>query len=155
MISNIILREFDEIVGIWCEKKNIVYTRYCDDLTFSGILEKKELILLIEQELEKLGFRLNKKKTKLLTRKHRQMITGIVVNDHLQAPRTYRKELRKQIYYCKKFGLKKQLEYHNLDMDIEAYINSLIGKILFVLQINPDDLEFNNYLKWMNQQSKY
>lgn len=81
MISNIILKEFDEVVGEWCEKRNIVYTRYCDDLTFSGTFEKHEVILFIKQQLNELWFQLNKKKTRLLTSKNRQIITGIVVNE--------------------------------------------------------------------------
>ena len=35
-IVNILLRDFDLRVGGWCRKRDIVYTRYCDDLTFSG-----------------------------------------------------------------------------------------------------------------------
>ena len=35
-ITNIILYGFDEQIGHWCRDKNISYTRYCDDMTFSG-----------------------------------------------------------------------------------------------------------------------
>ncbi len=149
-ISNIILKEFDEIIGAWCHQKQITYTRYCDDLTFSGNIEKKEIIDFVQTELQKMGFQLNHKKTKLLTKKHRQIITGIVVNEHLRAPRNYRKEIRKQMYYCQKFGIENHLKYHHLDIDIENYKKSLKGKILFVLQINPNDQEFKNYLKWIS-----
>lgn len=151
MISNIILREFDEIVGDWCKKRNIVYTRYCDDLTFSGAFEKHEIILFIKQQLNELGFQLNKQKTRLLTSKNRQIITGIVVNEHLQVPRKYRKELRKIIYYCQKFGIKKHLEYKQIEIEIKDYIQSLKGKILFVLQANPNDAEFQEYLNWISE----
>ncbi len=149
-ISNIILKEFDETVGKWCQKRQINYTRYCDDLTFSGQLKKQEIIDFIKLELSKMGFQLNSKKTKLLTKKNRQIITGIVVNNQLNAPRKYRKEIRKQIYYCKKFGIENHLKYHHLDIDVENYKNTLKGKIVFVLQINPNDQEFKNYLKWIS-----
>ena len=37
-ISNLILRDFDRTVGSWCAQRDIAYTRYCDDLTFSAVL---------------------------------------------------------------------------------------------------------------------
>ena len=30
------LRPFDERLGAWCRARGVVYTRYCDDLAFSG-----------------------------------------------------------------------------------------------------------------------
>lgn len=150
MISNIILKEFDEIVGTWCKERNIVYTRYSDDLTFSGTFEKQEIIMLVKQQLNQFGFRLNTKKTRLLTSQNRQIVTGIVVNEHLQVPRKYRKELRKTIYYCQKFGVKKHLENKQIEIEEKEYIQSLKGKILFVLQVNPNDKEFKQYLKWIS-----
>lgn len=37
-LSNLALKSFDEYIGDFCEKQNISYTRYSDDLTFSGFL---------------------------------------------------------------------------------------------------------------------
>lgn len=35
-IANLVLRPFDERLGAWCRARGVVYTRYCDDLAFSG-----------------------------------------------------------------------------------------------------------------------
>ena len=35
-IANLVLRPFDEKLGAWCRARGVVYTRYCDDLAFSG-----------------------------------------------------------------------------------------------------------------------
>ena len=35
-ISNIVLRSFDEKIGLFCKNNDIEYTRYSDDMTFSG-----------------------------------------------------------------------------------------------------------------------
>ena len=43
-ITNIILYEFDEQLGQWCREHGIAYTRYCDDMTFSGDFEPSEAI---------------------------------------------------------------------------------------------------------------
>ena len=35
-IVNILLRDFDEGLGAWCRERGVTYSRYCDDLVFSG-----------------------------------------------------------------------------------------------------------------------
>ena len=60
-ISNIVMRSFDENTGKWHLNKNISYTRYSDDLTFSGDFNCYEVIYFVENLLKKEGFLLNKK----------------------------------------------------------------------------------------------
>lgn len=152
MISNIILKEFDEEIGQFCIENNITYSRYCDDMTFSGIFDKDKVIHFVKKTLENYGFKLNKKKTKLLTKGSRQSVTGIIVNEHLNTSRKYRKDIRKQIYYCKKFGVEDHIQNSRLDIEKEKYLQSLKGKILFVLHVDKENVEFKNYLNWINKQ---
>ena len=35
-LSNIVMRRFDDQIGRWCNQRQITYTRYCDDMTFSS-----------------------------------------------------------------------------------------------------------------------
>ena len=35
-IANLVMKHFDEHIGAWCAERNITYSRYCDDMTFSG-----------------------------------------------------------------------------------------------------------------------
>lgn len=154
MISNIILREFDETVGSWCKEKNITYTRYSDDMTFSGEFSKEKIIKFVESELSKLGFQLNKKKIKFLTNKNRKIVTGIVVNEKLNVVRNYRKEIRKQMYYIKKYGVIRHLDRLQLDMEVNEYMESLKGKIRFILHVRPQDREFKEYLSWIEKTSE-
>ena len=79
-----------------------------------------------------------------------QNVTGIVVNEKVQVSAKYRKEIRQEIYYIRKFGLESHLKKRNIDIEKEKYINILYGKILYVLQINNKDNEFNEYKKFMN-----
>ena len=50
-ITNIILYGFDELVGQWCRERGISYTRYCDDMTFSGDFDPAEVIRFVRLEL--------------------------------------------------------------------------------------------------------
>ena len=55
-ITNILMYEFDELVGQWCRDRAISYTRYCDDMTFSGDFDPSEVIRFVKLELKKIGF---------------------------------------------------------------------------------------------------
>ena len=141
-ISNLVMKEFDEVLGLWCEENNISYTRYSDDMTFSGEFNPREVIVKVRKMLYKLGLELNNKKIHIIHKSSNQNVTGIVVNEKVQVSAKYRKEIRQEIYYIRKFGLESHLKKRNIDIEKE--------KILYVLQINNKDNEFNKYKKFMN-----
>lgn len=153
-ISNLILKEFDETIGLWCYKKDITYTRYSDDMTFSGDFNIKEVITNIKKELLKYHLTLNKKKIAVIKNNNRQMVTGIVVNQRCQVSKKYRDKIRQEIYYIKKYGINNHLEKQNLDVPVNKYLNKLYGKILYVLQINNNDKEFIGYKKYIDKLNK-
>ena len=144
-ITNIIMREFDETVGEFCESRSITYTRYCDDMTFSGEFDVTELIAFVKAELFKNGFLLNKEKTTFTTKGKRQTVTGIVVNDKLSTPTNYRKAIRQQMHYINKFGIESHLAKIETTESKSKYLEKLLGRVNFVLQIEPNSKEFSNY----------
>lgn len=146
-ISNLVMKDFDDELGNWCDKNDISYTRYSDDMTFSGNFNPNLVIKKVKEMLSKLGFELNKKKIHIIKQNQQQKITGIVVNEKLQVERKYRKEIRKEIYYIKKYGLDSHLNRINF-YDKEKYLNKLYGRILFVIQVNNNQ-EFLNYKKYV------
>ena len=109
-ISNLVMKEFDEELGAWCELNDISYTRYSDDMTFSGSFHPSILITKVRNLLYKLGLELNDEKIHIVHRSSSQNVTGIVVNDKIQVNIKYRNKIRQEIYYIKKFGLKSHLE---------------------------------------------
>ena len=90
-ISNLVMKPFDDYMRDWCRKRQISYTRYCDDMTFSGSFDTHETIHKVSSFLLRLGFELNGKKTFICTRSRRQEVTGLIVNDHVQTSREYRR----------------------------------------------------------------
>jgi len=150
-ISNIVMLDFDITIGKYCQEKGITYTRYCDDMTFSGNFSKKDIINLVDKELKKLGLSLNKEKIKIITRKSRQIVTGIVVNEKIQVNIDYRKNIRKEIYYIKKYGLTSHMKHQNIIEKQEKYLNRLLGKINFVLNIDNNNKEFIQYRQYISK----
>lgn len=143
-ITNIIMYDFDEKVGKYCEENNISYTRYCDDMTFSGDFDENEIISFVKTELRGLGLFLKSRKTALVPSTKRQTVTGIVVNEKIGLTKDYKNKIRQEIYYIKKYGVEGHLSKIGAQ-DKEYYLNSLKGRVAFVLQTIPNDKEFLKY----------
>lgn len=148
-ITNIIMYDFDETVGTFCNEKNIAYTRYCDDMTFSGCFDERGIISFVKGELRKLGLFLKNRKTAVISASKRQVVTGIVVNEKMNVTKDYKKTIRQEIYYIKKFGLDEHLKRLGIS-DKQQYVLSLNGRIAFVLQTIPNNCEFIEYKNFLD-----
>ena len=148
-ISNLVMKEFDEELGNWCDLMNISYTRYSDDMTFSGAFNPSELITKVRKMLYKLGLELNNDKIHIVYKSSSQNVTGIVVNEKMQVNVKYRNKIRQEIYYIKKFGLSSHLKKCDINIDSKRYLNILYGRVLYVLQINENDKEFIKYKQFI------
>ncbi|MFV5685264.1 reverse transcriptase domain-containing protein [Flavobacterium sp. GB2R13] len=142
-LSNLIFKKADAVISDYCKQHKIRYTRYADDLSFSGDFDENKLLHKVTETVGKLNLRINKNKTKLMTPNTRQTVTGIVVNEKPQVVFHKRNELRQAMYYITKFGFEEHREYKEIDQ--KNYLEHLLGKINFVLQINPKDAEFIGY----------
>ena len=78
------------------------YTRYADDITFSGerrLLRKAgRIVAQVEDIAADEGFRLNDSKTRVRTRAQRQLVTGLVVNDRPNVARADYDRLRSVLH---------------------------------------------------------
>lgn len=151
-IANLVLRDFDDYIGRWCAEQEIAYTRYGDDMTFSGDFDARRVRNKVKGFLAELGFELNHDKTRLMSQGQRQIVTGIVVNGpYPQAPATLRRELRQTLYYYEKFGWSPA----HSEMTERHWLQTMQGKIEFILQIHPNDSEFlharNNVRRWLKR----
>ena len=130
-ISNLVMLPFDRYMENWCRSREITYTRYCDDLAFSGSFNPSTVIHKASSFLLRMGFQVNPEKTRISTQGQRQSVTGIVVNKKAQLPKEYRRRLRQEIYYIEKFGLAEHLKKIHSSSDPEKYLESLKGKYLY------------------------
>ena len=75
--------------------RGLTYTRYADDLCFSGSLGSPDsLVELVTGIVREEGFRLNENKSKLRRSHQRQQVTGIVVNEGTNLARTEYERLK-------------------------------------------------------------
>lgn len=153
-ITNILMYAFDETVGRWCRERGIDYTRYCDDMTFSGDFDPAEVIRFVRLKLKKMGFLLNEQKTRIQRSGQQQSVTGIVVNEKMSIPADYRRKLRQELYYCRKFGIQEHLQKIGLEIPEDIYRMQLMGKINYVLQLSPEDRDMLDARRWLQQLNK-
>lgn len=159
-ISNLVMKPFDEYMEGWCLERNITYSRYCDDMTFSGDFDVKPVRGKVSGFLREMGFELNSKKTRILTRGVRQSVTGLVVNEKVQVSGEYRRELRKDIYYCRKFGAEEHLKHKGIEKrywfseggaDVRRYLQVLLGRVRYVRLTRPEDLWLREAETWLKE----
>lgn len=129
-ICNAIVQRLDHRLEGLAEKFRCVYTRYADDLTFSGNLDRGELaglMILARTIVQEEGFRVNEKKTRTQGRGGRQSVTGVVVNEVLGLSRQERRELRAAIHHL--------VTGRSQDANLRAWVE---GRLAYVAMLNPD-----------------
>jgi len=94
VIGNIVLMAADASIAAAAALHGITYTRYADDLTFSGGNDTKRIIPFVKRVLQKCGYELDAKKTQLYRRGRQQLVTNLVVNDKANLRRSDRRRLR-------------------------------------------------------------
>jgi RNA-directed DNA polymerase len=134
-LSNLVFRELDEEIASFCIKQGIRYTRYADDLAFSGDFNPKDLVLFLSSVFSNKPFMINEKKTRIMRPHQRQIVTGIVVNNKTQAPVHFRRKVRQELYFVEKFGLIEHARAQGKS-PFSCY-EQLKGKIQFIQQVNP------------------
>lgn len=112
------------------KKYKLNYTRYADDMTFStndkNFLELyNQFIIDITTEVNKSGFKINDRKTRLQYKDSRQEVTGLIVNKNLSVPNEYYKTTRAMAHSLYKNG------YYLLDGQ-EGTMNQLDGRLMFI-----------------------
>ena len=152
-IVNILLRDLDERLGAWCRERGVTYSRYCDDLVFSGqtldgVREKAE------EELRTLGFFLHEGKTCLRRDGGRQMVTGLVVNHGLHVPAEDRRAVRQAVYYCRRFGVEDHLRRTGREETPQAYLDHLLGWTGYILMADPSDAAAERDRQWLLEERR-
>ncbi|MDG2227809.1 MAG: reverse transcriptase family protein, partial [Flavobacteriales bacterium] len=104
VMSNIVCWWLDEQLNNLAKENDLVYSRYVDDLTFSGgDIEKYKFSENVKKILEKFELNLNEKKTRLHAQSSRQMVTGITVNEKPNINRKYIRKVRSELYQLNTF----------------------------------------------------
>ena len=135
------MKRFDDIFGAWCKRHVFDYTRYSDDITVSGNTSLYPAYCAAKSMLHKMGFELNERKTHFITDSFRQTVTGLTVNKKVNVTAAYKRKLRQELYYTDRFGIESAAQYLH-QPDAKKYYQQLMGRLNFVLSIEPDHTYF-------------
>lgn len=125
-LANAIAHKLDRRLHGLAQAHGFVYTRYADDLAFSGgdVATARLLLQRAESIVRAEGFRLNRDKTRLMTQARAQRIAGVTVNVTPGWSRRERRRLR--------------AELHQAAPGKDASLwQRLRGKLAFVKMLNP------------------
>lgn len=135
ILSNLVCRKLDKRLLSLAKQFNLKYTRYADDIVFSGEKINVKIMDYVQNIIINEGFEINKDKTRLYKEKNKKIITGISVSDTLKLPRNYKRNLVLELNYILKFGYTSHISKKKI-RDIN-HLPSIIGKVNFWLQIEP------------------
>jgi len=113
------------------------YTRYADDLVFSGGEElarawRRFVISVAATALEE-AFEVNPRKTRVMRRGVRQQVAGVVVNDRVNTARDEYDRLRAILHNCARHGPASQNRAGH--PDFRAH---LAGRVAHIAMLNPE-----------------
>lgn len=136
-ITNLLCLRMDRRIHKASQKLGFTYTRYADDLTFSGSGEAtgqigrllRQVAWIVEQE----GFVVHPDKTRVLRKSQRQEVTGVVVNDRLGVPRDVLRRFRATLFQIEKDGPEGKTWGQSGDV-----IASIVGFANYVAMVDPD-----------------
>lgn len=136
-LSNLLARRLDARLSGLAKKLSFTYTRYADDLTFSGDGEAAAktayLLARVRHIVDGENLVVNEKKTRVQRPGRRQTVTGIVVNQRPNVPRRVTRRLRAILHRAKKEGLTAQNREKRANF--EPWLG---GMIAYVQMVNPE-----------------
>jgi RNA-directed DNA polymerase len=133
-ITNLLCRKLDRRLARLARTHGFNYTRYADDLTFSGDRPNAtgRLLRSVRSILQAEGFVEHPTKTRVMRQANHQEVTGVTVNVRPTVARDKIRTLRAILHNAKRDGLAKQ----NRDND-PHFTSSLRGQIAFVCMVDP------------------
>jgi len=139
------------------------YTRYADDLAFSGCEDFERGIQRFSTHVAAIlaeeGFIVNHRKTRIMRQGVRQRLAGLVANQRFNVMRTDFDRLKATLHNCVRFGLASQNRTAH-----PHFLEHLKGRIGWVESVNPEKgrrlrailtrLDGDNGLDWTDSGSR-
>ncbi len=145
IVSNLIAWKMDFDIQMICEKHNLSYTRWIDDIIVSGRLsELIKAIYKIENSILKNGFIINKSKRKFSKRivSSEIIAVGLDIKKHKpNIPKSVYEKLENILIMMVTDGVHKAVEFYEEEFKSKNIQQSVMGKIRFVQTYNKKEAE--------------
>lgn len=137
-ISNVVAKRLDARLLGAAKIHGLNYTRYADDMVFSGSEMDTEFLSVVNGIAIAESFQLNSAKTQFVWENSKKIITGVSISSgKLALPRKSVREIKQECNFILKRGYWAHIEATgNRD---PILIERLIGRVGFWLQIDPEN----------------
>jgi RNA-directed DNA polymerase len=137
IIANLVYRGLDTDLLALAAGTGSVYTRYADDLTFSGDSVPNEAALT--KILAKHGFQMREGTCRNQKKGHAQYVTGLTIADPSSphVARRIKHRLRLELHYIHKYGLESHLARQGNGEPEDWAVNRIEGWIRFLHSVEP------------------
>jgi hypothetical protein len=134
-LANLVCYRLDRRLSALAATFGATYTRYVDDLTFSGgpELRARRLAALVTSVVADEGFRVNAAKTRTASAARRQAVLGAVVNERPTLPRPERDALRALLHNCATRGWRGQTR----GRDPATFREHVLGRVAWAASLDP------------------
>jgi RNA-directed DNA polymerase len=133
-LANLVMRKTDERLEGLSRKYGINYTRFVDDMSFSGNTIPNAFISVAKEIISQSGFHLNPDKESMKTTGEAKQVTGLSVNRAKpNVPRKKRREVRKEAHIFEKYE-KEQLG----EFACNKKEQQIRGKLAYVNYVNSN-----------------
>ncbi|MEN9866214.1 MAG: hypothetical protein RL748_1804 [Pseudomonadota bacterium] len=135
-LANLCAFRLDLRLAAMAKSLNARYSRYADDLTFSGGKQLEQALRQLVPQIGAIaleeGFVINFRKTRIMRQGQRQRVTGMVVNAHPNLSRADYDTLKAILTNCLRHGPASQ--NHQQHANFRAFLQ---GKVAWANMINP------------------
>lgn len=108
VLANLVAWRLDARLAGWAARRGLAYSRYADDLTFSGDLPDRRAMATCARTVARIaedsGFRVNHRKTCVFGAHQAQRVTGLVVNEAPNVARAEYDQLKAILTRCVRHG---------------------------------------------------
>ena len=138
VLSNIIAQHLDNRLFGLAKKMGYRYTRYADDIAFSGESINSSFTDHVIRIISECKFTVNAAKVKLYKGVGAKILTGIsLANGKIRVPREYRRNLKQELYFIQQYGIGEHMRRRKIKNP--HYLESVIGKTEFWLMLEPEN----------------
>jgi hypothetical protein len=135
-IANLVFRKTDYRLKGLSLKFRLNYTRFVDDLTFSGQNISQTFLNIVKTIVGESGFKLNDDKEELRQRHEPLIVTGLNVKFRKpRVPQKKKREWRKDNFIFNKYGAKKSSEQERVIKELQ-----IAGRLNYINQIEKQGI---------------
>lgn len=136
-ISNLVLMSLDDAMIALADERELAYTRYADDLSFSA-QAMFDVSSEVRAALAFSGFELNASKTKSFKHGQPMFVTGLAISDESR-PRLRKRlksQLRREFYFVERYGLAGHAG--KIGVDRRRTASRLLGQFHYARSVEPE-----------------